>query len=131
MVLAEELSAAKDEKKFLESQVKDVGAKIETLDKELSDAMGEDECEKFSHQGKTYYLSSRLYASPIAGKKDDLIRALREEGYGDIVTETVQANTLSSFVKEQIENSGTDEMPGWLGSLVSSFEKITVGIRKA
>ena len=56
--------------------------------------------------------------------------ALRAEGYGDMITETVNANSLSSFVKEQIAENG-DELPSWLHGLVNVFEKTTVGVRKA
>ena len=59
-----------------------------------------------------------------------LLKALRAEGYGDMITETVNANSLSSFVKEQIAENG-DELPGWLRGLVNVFEKTTVGVRKA
>ena len=59
-----------------------------------------------------------------------LFDALRAEGYGDMITETVNANSLSSFVKEQIAENG-DELPGWLHGLVNVFEKTTVGVRKA
>ena len=56
--------------------VKEAGAEIERLDLELSDAMTEAECERFSCNGSTFYLSSRLYASPIAGQKEAMFAAL-------------------------------------------------------
>ena len=44
--------------------------------------------------------------------------------------ETVNANSLSAFVKEQISENG-DTLPDWLNGLVNVFEKTTVGVRKA
>lgn len=128
--MADELKAAKAEKKDLDAKTKEVNARIEALDKELSDAMAEAECEKFTRNGSTFYLSSRLFASPQAGEKDAMITALKENGYGDIVTETVNANTLASFCKEQMAMN-EDELPEWLSSVVNTFEKISVGIRKS
>lgn len=128
--LADELKAAKDEKKALDAQTKEVNARIEALDKELSDAMANAECEKFTRNGSTFYLNSRLFASPVAGNKDAMIAALKENGYGDIVTETVNANTLASFCKEQMATN-EDELPEWLTPVVNTFEKVTVGIRKS
>ena len=58
------------------------------------------------------------------------VEALRGEGYGDMITETINANNLSAFVKEQIAENG-DALPEWLDGLVSVFEKTTVGVRKA
>ena len=62
--------------------------------------------------------------------KDELFAALRSEGFGDLIYETVNANSLSAFVKEQISENG-DALPEWLTGLVNVFEKTTVGVRKA
>ena len=127
--LADQLKAAKDKKKELDAQVKELGAEIERLDLALSDAMTEAECERFSRNGTTFYLNTRLFASPIAGQKEDMFRALKSNGYAELVTETVNANTLASFVKEQKELNN-DEIPDWISSVVSVFEKVSVGVRK-
>jgi hypothetical protein len=66
----------------------------------------------------------------VAGNKEALHTALREQGYGDLVYETVNANSLSSFVKERMDESG-DALPAWLMGLVNVFDKVTVGVRKA
>ncbi len=129
MQLAEQLSAAKQKKKELKDQVKTANAEIDRLDRELSDAMATMDCPNFSHAGYTFYLSSRLFASPQSGKKEELFTALRENGYGSIVTETVNANTLSSFVKERMEENEGD-IPEWLTEVISTHEKISVGVRK-
>lgn len=127
--LADQLKELKDRKKDLEAEVKAITANIDRLDLELSDAMAEAECERFSHGGNTFYLNTRLFASPVAGRKDDMIFALKDNGYGDIVTETVNANTLASFVKEQ-KTLNADEVPAWLADVVNIHEKVSVGIRK-
>ena len=127
--LADQLKAAKEQKKELDAKGKELGAEIDRLDLALSDAMAEAECERFSRNGSTFYLNTRLYASPIVGKKEELFAALKENGYGSIVTETVNANTLSSFVKEQMSEND-EEVPTWLAEKISTFEKVSVGIRK-
>lgn len=127
--LADQLKELKDRKKDLDTEVKALNAEIEKLDMELSDAMAEAECERFSRNGSTFYLNTRLFASPVAGRKDEMITALKDNGYGDIVTETVNANTLASFVKEQM-SLNSDEVPTWLTDVVSTYEKVSVGIRK-
>ncbi len=126
---ADKLKAAKERKKVLDAETKAVSAEIEQLDHDLSDLMAEAECDKFSHSGSTFYLSSRLFASPKAGMKEDMIAALRQHGYGGIVTETVNANTMSSLAKELSEGND-DKLPEWLSDVVNSYEKVSVGIRK-
>lgn len=127
--LADQLKDYKEQKKELDAQSKALTAEIERLDLALSDAMADAECERFSRNGSTFYLNSRLYASPMSGKKDDLMEALKTNGFGSIVTETVNANTLSSFVKEQMALNN-DEVPAWLTEVINTFEKTSVGIRK-
>lgn len=127
--LADRLKAAKEMKRELEDKVKEANREIEEVDAALSDKMAEEEVDKFSRNGATFYLNSRLYVSAQAGRKEDLISALKKNGYGDIVTETVNANTLSSFVKEQMAQH-EDTIPEWLDDVVNAFEKVTVGIRK-
>ena len=127
--LSDQLKELKDRKKELDAEIKNINAEIDRIDLELSDAMAEAECDKFSRNGNTFYLSTRLFASPAAGHKDDMITALKENGYGDIVTETVNANTLASFVKEQ-KLLNDDEVPVWLTDIINIHEKVSVGIRK-
>ena len=126
---AEELRLLKEEKKQLEARAKELGTRIEAMEEALTDGMAERELEKFSYKGHTFYLNSRLYASPAAGRKEDMIAAMKENGYGDLVTETVNAQTLASFIREQREATGLD-VPEWLGEKVTVFEKATIGIRK-
>lgn len=127
--LADRLKAAKELKKNLDAQVKAVNVEIEQLDHDLSEAMAEQELGKFTRNGSTFYLNSRLFASPASGRKEELFAALKKNGYGSLVTETVNANTLASFCKEQLA-ANEDELPAWLSDVVSTFEKVTVGVRK-
>ncbi len=127
--LADQLKDTKERKKELEAEVKRLGEEIEWLDGELSDAMAEEECERFCRNGSTFYLNSRLFASPIAGRKEELYQTLKDQGYGEIVTETVNANTLASFVKEQMAEN-EEHLPDWLAKVVNHYEKVSVGIRK-
>ena len=127
--LSDKLKLCKEYKKELEAQAKELNAEMTRLDLALSDAMSDAECERFSRNGTTFYLSTRLYASPASGKKEELIKVLKDNGYGTIVAETVNANTLASFVKEQMAEND-DEVPEWIKGVVNTFEKITVGIRK-
>ena len=103
---------------------------IDNADWHLSNLMAETETQNFTRAGTMFCLTTKTRASAKAGQKDELFAALRGEGFGDMITETVNANSLSSFVKEQIAENG-DVLPDWLSGLVSVFEKTTVGVRKA
>lgn len=129
--MADELKALDEEKKKKEQEVKDLNEKIDELDMKLSEAMATNELDKFTHSGSTFYLKSRLFASPVAGKKEEMIKALKDSGNGSLVVEQVNANTLSSFIKEQRESTGCEDVPDYLKDIVKTYEKISVGIRKA
>lgn len=126
--LADELAALKQRKRELEDELKEVNAEIGRVDQELSNLMLEEELQSFNRNGQTFYVNTKTFASAIPHKKQDLFTWLKEHGYGDMVTETVNANTLSAFVREML--SETDQLPEGLGELVNVFEKTTVGIRK-
>lgn len=128
--LADTLKEFKDEKKDLEAKLKDVNASIEETEKQLSDLMIDTETQSFNRSGILFYLNTRLYASAPAEKKQELFDTLKKYGFGSLVVETVNANSLSAFVKEMIAEN-EDELPHWLEGKVNVFEKTTIGVRKA
>ncbi len=127
--LADELKTLRDRKDTLEAELKQVNMDIDNVDWHLSNLMGETETQNFTRAGTMFFLSTKIRASAKAGQKDELFGALRTNGYGDLITETINAGSLSSFVKEQIAEN-EDALPGWLDGLVNVFEKTTVGVRK-
>jgi hypothetical protein len=135
--LADELKALRDHKDALEAELKQVNMDIDSVDELLSGLMLDTETQNFTRAGTMFCLTTRIRASATEGMKDELFAALRSEGFGDLIYETVNANSLSAFVKEQIaENAGeslddSDALPDWLDGLVNVFKKTTVGVRKA
>ena len=130
LALAAKLKDLRDTKKDVEEEVKFLNGEIEKTMSELSELMTENELPSFTHSGFTYSLSTRSFASPLAGDKESLYAALRENGYGDIITETVNANTLSSTVNDLIEQND-DALPDWLAGKISTYDKTTVRIAKS
>ena len=127
---ADRLKALRDRKAELEAEIKDINAQIDNADWHLSNLMAESETQNFTHAGTMFCLTTKTRASAKAGRKDELFQALRGAGFGDMIVETVNANNLSAFVREQMEENA-DALPDWLDGLVSVFEKTTVGVRKA
>mgnify|MGYP004475220677 CR=1 FL=1 len=128
--LADELKALRERKAELETELKQINRKIYFVDADLSDLMGTTGTQNFTRDGTMFFLTAKVHASAKAGMKEALFDVLRANGYGDLITETINAGSLSSFVKEQITEN-EDVLPGWLDGLVNVFEKTTVGVRKA
>ena len=128
--LADRLKALRDEKKDTEQRVKELNVALDETDAALAQLMTDTETQNFTRSGTMFCLTNTTRASATADRKDELFEALRAEGYGGLVYETVNANSLSAFVKEQTTEN-EDVLPGWLDGLVNVFEKTTVGVRKA
>jgi len=128
--LADQLRELKETKKYAEQERKEITEEIERVDAALAERMISTETQNFTRNGTIFCLTNSTRASAAAGRKDDLFAALREAGFGDLVYETVNANSLSAFVKEQTTEN-EDILPSWLDGLVNVFEKTTVGVRKA
>ena len=127
--LADRLKDLKQHKKELESEIKALNAQIDETETQLVELMIEEEMQNFTRNGQMFYLNTKVYASAVAERKAELYKWLKENGYGDLVYETVNANSLAAFVREQLEEA--DELPEGLAEMVNVFEKTTVGIRKA
>ena len=85
--MADRLKTLQEQKKDLEAQTKALSAEIAELDEQLSDAMTEAELDRFSRNGSTFYLKSRLFASTASGCKDEMMQALKENGYGSVMVQ--------------------------------------------
>ena len=128
--LADRLKTLRDWKHELEAELKQINADIDDTDWHLSDLMAETETQNFTRAGTMFCLTTATRASAMADRKEELYETLKERGYGSLVYETVNANSLSAFVKEQITENG-EELPDWLNGLVNVQEHTTVGVRKA
>lgn len=128
--LADRLRTLRGQKQEAEQRLKELNTQLDEADYQLSELMAETETQNFTRAGTMFCLTTKTRASAMAGRKEELYAALRGEGFGDLVYETVNANSLSAFVKEQISENG-DALPDWLDGLVNVFEKTTVGVRKA
>ena len=127
---ADRLKELRNRKDDLEAELKQVNADIDNADWHLSNLMVDSETQNFTRAGTMFCLTTKTRANAAAGRRDELFEALRSEGFGNMITETINAGTLSSFVKEQIAENG-DMLPAWLDGLVTVFEKTSVGVRKA
>ena len=128
--LADKLKGLRERKAELSEETKQNNAEIEKAELELSELMAKTETQSFQRAGTLFYLTTKTYASADKEHKDELFEALREEGFGSLITETINANSLSAFVKEQMSEND-DILPDWLEGKVNVFDKVTVNLRKS
>lgn len=128
--LADMLKELRERKSELADLTKENNAQIEETEYKLSQLMASTETQSFQRASTLFYLTTKTYASADKEHKDELFTALRNEGFGSLITETVNANSLSAFVKEQMSEND-DVLPEWLEGKVNVFDKVTVGLRKS
>ena len=128
--LADKLKELKERKAELAEETKANNAEIEQAEFQLSQLMASTETQSFQRAGILFYLTTKTYASANKEQKDELFDALRNEGYGSLITETINANSLSAFVKEQMSEND-DILPEWLDGKVNVFDRVTVSLRKS
>ena len=128
--LAEQLKELREAKSASEQKTKDINAEMDEVEHRLVNLMLDTETQNFTRGGTMFSLTNKTRASAVAASKNRLYRALKKKGYGDLIYETVNANSLSAFVKEQITENG-EKLPAWLDSLVNVYEQSKISIRKA
>ena len=128
-MLADKLKELKERKNELAEETKENNEEIEKVEYKLSQLMAESETQSFQRAGTLVYLCTKVYASAEKDKKDELYQALKDEGYGSLITETINANSLSAVIKGQMADND-DVLPEWLDGKVNVFDKVTVGLRK-
>lgn len=125
-----ELLDLKDE---LADKTKECNAAIEDLKQQISQEMIDNESPVISRNGFRYSLIEKTRYSKKAEEslmKEglDFFEVLRNEGLGDLITETVNANTLSSSMKAYIEENG--ELSEDLAKCLNVYETFDIQKRK-
>ncbi len=126
--LAGHLASLNEKKAHIEAELKEVKKEIESTNEQLVELMVDEEVQRFSRDGTLFYLQTDVYVSDVADRREVFYEALRQQGHGDLIRETVHPQTLKAFTKEQM----TDDLqlPEWLEGLVTVFRKDKVRLRK-
>ena len=125
--LSDQYLATRDKKQELENQVKEVSKLLEQIEIELIQRMTDSEIDSFKRNGVLFSMVSREFESANPETKEELYQRFKERGYENLFT--INANTLSGFVKEsKKENDGV--LPDWMEGLINTYEKQTIRIRK-
>ena len=114
--LVQSLKISRDEVEMLEAQLKaakEQEAKIESSLIELLEANSAEATAHYDGLGHFKLMKPRLYASVTKENQDKLFSFLDEIGRDDLIKTTVMPQTLSTFVKERIENG--EEIPNFIG----------------
>ena len=109
--LGAELKALKAAKKSASEELASVNKRIDKIARfDLPEEMSALEFEEVTIRGiGTLYVKADIYASVLAVNRDAAKEWLVENGYEDLITETINASTLKAWAKEFIKKNG--ELP--------------------
>ena len=88
-------------KRDLEAELRQVQDRLNELEPGLVDMLVEEGIQRTTVDGYTAYLQEDVWASPLDGNIAGLCAALKVAGFGDMVAETVNRQTLSAWVRER------------------------------
>lgn len=101
--LVDAYQQARDRKERLEAELKEAKKREADLKGMLIDAMLEDETDSIGRNGRKYTVVEKTKYAKKAGAEEELWKLLREKGLGDIIQETVNANTLSAAMNQMAD----------------------------
>ena len=118
-----------EEKDRLAECTKANNAAIEAAKNEIAQQMIDDDCPRISSGGYSFSLTqktsySKKSEADLAEAGVDFFEVLREEGLGDIIKETVAAQTLQSTIKAFVEEHG--ELSEALSQIIREYEFIDI-----
>lgn len=121
------------EKERLADLTKANNAAIEAAKTELAQQMIDDDCPKIGYGGYTFSLQSktsysRRSAEELAESGADFFQVLRDEGLGDLIYETVNAQTLSSTMRNYVEEN--EDLSEALKTVIKTYDYNDIGRRK-
>ncbi len=131
--LVKELRSLLDEKDRLEKEAKQNKANIEAKKQEIIQQMIDDDTDRISCGGYIYGLQAKTAYNKIADETldaegVDYLETLREEGFGHLIKETVNARTLQAAMTAFVEEHG--ELTEGLLSIIRPYDYNDVYSRK-
>ena len=117
------------EKDNLKARITENNKTLDICKKELADMMLEEDTTKITRSGFSYSLQEKVRYSKKAGCDNDLFDLLRENGLGDLIKETVNAQTLQGAMSNLAEENG-GELPEEFGDVINVYEYLDIAKRK-
>lgn len=128
--LIDQFKGALEEKESLAEQTKRNNAAVIELRDKLAQAMVDAEIDQVGRHGINWKLKPTTKYSKKAGMDEALFEVLRNHGLGDLIRETVNAQTLQGAMSE-LAKENDDELPDEFSEVISKYEYMDISHRKA
>lgn len=122
-----------EKKESLAEATKENNELIEAMKQEIAQQMIDDDCPRiasgdymFSLQIKNQF--SKKSEADLAAGGLDFFEVLREQGFGELIKETINPRSLQSAMKELVAKEG--ELPPELAEVISQYDQTDILRRK-
>jgi 5'-3' exonuclease len=132
MTIMEQVDAYRellDEKDRLKEATTENNKAIEAARDTLAQTMLDEETPKISRSGYSYTMQPKTKYSKASGKDEELMDTLRSFGLGDLIKETVNAQSLQGAMSN-LASENDDALPDEFADCVNTFEFYDVARRK-
>lgn len=119
-----ELDAKKAE---LEIELARIKKEMEAIAPAIMESMASEGVANIKINDRTVFTKLTIFAQ--ISSKADAIKALKEAGMEDFITEGYNTNSISAFVRELTKND--EELPEAFGNAITAGEKVTLHSVKA
>lgn len=130
--LCDKVLAARTHRDELKSKVDEADAALQELESQLTEAVAGEKGAKVKHGGFTFSSATKVSWKTNSDSKDRLLSILKE-GVPELVKESVNASSLSSYLRKN-EDSLEEDAPSWWASAkecLSRSEATSLSVRKA
>lgn len=122
----------KDQKADLEAELKTVVERIAFFENLILEEFVDNGIDSLRVDGRLVFPKQQMYASVPALTKE-VKQGLMAEGAADLISESVNSQRLSGFVREYMKEKGITEiagLPEWMKNGFNIYEKVSLGVRK-
>lgn len=128
--LIDRFKKALEDKEALAEATKRNNALVTDIRDKLAQAMVEAEIDQVGRHGINWKLTPTTKYSKKAGADDALFDALRNNGLGSLIRETVNAQTLQGAMSE-LARENDDELPDEFAEVINTYEYMDISHRKS
>lgn len=123
---AREIINLKIKKKWLEQELKTLNKDLSNKSKILFHIMFNEDIQSLNIDGKTVFRTVKPY--PRIVNEQSFFKWAKDNGFGDLIKETIHPNTLRSWYTEYSEQNDNAETT--LTDMLEIFEEEGIGVRK-
>ena len=125
-----EFTELETEKKLLEYELEKVKKRINEISPGIMDQFADNGIKNLNMNGRSVFIERKLWAKISDGKtKEEAIEAIKDAGYGILVSEGYNSQQLSSLLRE-FDKNGKD-LPEQFKEVIEASEVFKLKSRKA